>query len=108
LIILRDGEIIQRKADKQPVGNYFFQKPFTTHTVNLEKGDMIYLFSDGYADQFGGENGKKFKLKAFLELLKEIYSLPMPEQLAILDKKFEEWKGTFEQIDDVCVMGVRV
>lgn len=108
LVIIREGELIQVKADKQPVGNYFVKKPFNTHQVELQKGDMIFLFSDGYSDQFGGDQGKKFKLKRFMEILVEIAAKPVNEQRSILDESFEEWRGDYEQIDDVCVFGVRV
>jgi serine phosphatase RsbU (regulator of sigma subunit) len=108
LVIVRNGEMIRITADKQPVGNYFVKKPFTTHKVDLQKDDMIFLFSDGYADQFGGGDGKKFKMKRFLDTLIEIATKPLKEQREILDTRFEDWRGDYEQIDDVCVIGVRV
>ncbi|MEZ4921969.1 MAG: SpoIIE family protein phosphatase [Crocinitomicaceae bacterium] len=108
LIIIRNGEMIQIKADKQPVGNYFVETPFTTHHIDLQKGDMIYLFSDGYADQFGGDNGKKFKMKRFLDTLLEIATKSVEDQRSILNDNFEKWRGDYEQIDDVCVLGVRI
>ena len=77
-------------------------------SFDLEKGDTIYIFSDGYVDQFGGERGKKFKAKAFRELLLSIQDKAMEEQKTSIDKTFETWKGDLEQIDDVCVIGVRV
>jgi serine phosphatase RsbU (regulator of sigma subunit) len=76
--------------------------------VQIRKGDCIYLFSDGYADQFGGPNGKKFKYKSLQLLLLEIHNKPMEEQKVILETEFEKWKGMLEQIDDVCVIGIRV
>ena len=75
---------------------------------DLQKGDSIYIFTDGFVDQFGGEKGKKFKVKAFRELLLSIQDKSMVIQKDILDETFEKWKEKFEQIDDVCVMGVRV
>ena len=108
LWIIRNNEILETKADKQPIGKYVDPKPYTTHKVELMKGDVIYIFTDGYADQFGGERGKKFKSKAFKELLLEIHQLEMEEQKVSLEKAFINWRGKIEQIDDVCVIGVRV
>jgi len=81
--------------------------PYTTHSFELHKGDSIYIFSDGYVDQFGGEKGKKFKAKAFRQLLLSIQDKAMEEQKTIIDEAFESWRGSLEQIDDVCVIGVR-
>jgi serine phosphatase RsbU (regulator of sigma subunit) len=108
LWIIRNGEIIETKADKQPIGKFDNQQSYTTHTIDLQKGDSIYIFSDGYVDQFGGEKGKKFKAKAFRELLLSIQDKPMEDQKLIIDKTFETWKGNLDQIDDVCVIGVRI
>jgi serine phosphatase RsbU (regulator of sigma subunit) len=114
LWIIRKGELIETKADKQPIGHYYDPKPYTTHSFDLEPGDSIYVFTDGYVDQFGGESlpnakpgGKKFKSKAFKELLLSIQDKSMEEQKEILDDAFENWKGSLEQIDDVCVIGVK-
>lgn len=96
------------KADKQPIGVSDQPKPFTTHTVQLQKGDVIYLSSDGYADQFGGEKGKKLKDANLKKLLLDIYQAPMHEQSKKLNEAFENWRGGLEQVDDVCVIGVRV
>lgn len=108
LWIIRDGEIIETKANKQPIGKFMYKEPYTTHTFELKKGDTIYIFSDGYVDQFGGEKGKKFKTKAFRELLLSIQDQSMDNQKNTIDKVFEDWRGDLEQIDDVCVIGVRV
>ena len=108
LWIIRNGEIIETKANKQPIGEFENPEPYTTHSFDLEQGDSIYIFSDGYVDQFGGEKGKKFKSKAFRELLLSIQDKAMEEQKATIDETFETWKGDLEQIDDVCVIGVRV
>ena len=108
LWIIRDGELIETKANKQPIGQFENPRPYTTHSFDLEQGDAIYIFSDGYVDQFGGEKEKKFKSKAFRALLLSIQDKPMEEQKTIIDKTFETWKGDLEQIDDVCVIGVRV
>ncbi len=108
LWLIRNGEIIETKADKQPIGKFEGFKNFTTHEIDLQKGDTIYVFSDGYADQFGGEKGKKFKTKALRELLLNIQSKSMTEQKEIINQRFETWRGKFEQIDDVCFIGVRI
>ena len=100
--------IIEIKGDKQPVGAYEHRKPFTNHSIQLEKGDSIYLFTDGFADQFGGERGKKFKYKPFRELIAKSSNLPMEQQRTSLDYSFEKWKGEFEQVDDICLIGVRI
>jgi serine phosphatase RsbU (regulator of sigma subunit) len=108
LWIIRDGEVIETKATKQPIGKFENMIPYTTHSFDLQKGDSIYVFSDGYVDQFGGEKGKKFKSRAFRDLLLSIQEKSMEEQRAIIDETFETWKGPLEQIDDVCVIGVRI
>ncbi len=108
LWIIRNGEILETKANKQPIGQFDNPEPYTTHTFKLEKGDSIYIFSDGYVDQFGGEKGKKFKANAFRTLLLSIQDKPMEEQKTILNESFETWRGSLEQIDDVCVIGVNI
>jgi serine phosphatase RsbU (regulator of sigma subunit) len=108
LWIIRNGEIIETKANKQPIGQFENPEHYTTHSFDLGQGDTIYIFSDGYVDQFGGEKGKKFKSKAFRELLLSIQNKTMEEQKISIDEIFETWKGALEQIDDVCVIGVRV
>jgi serine phosphatase RsbU (regulator of sigma subunit) len=110
LWIIRKGasEVEEYKADKQPIGKYSEEKPFTNHEITLNEGDTFYLFSDGYPDQFGGEKAKKFKAANFKQLLLSVQELPMDEQKIIIDKTFEDWKGELEQVDDVCVIGVRI
>ncbi|MGB0882412.1 MAG: PP2C family protein-serine/threonine phosphatase, partial [Vicingaceae bacterium] len=108
LYIIRKNEIIEVKGDKQPVGNHINEQPFTTHTIQLQEDDVLYTFSDGYIDQFGGEKGKKFMKKRFKKLLLDIYLKPMQEQKSILNNTFNNWKGDGEQIDDVCVIGVKI
>lgn len=108
LWLIRNGEIIETKADKQPIGKFEGFKNFTTHQIDLQKGDTIYIFSDGYVDQFGGEKGKKFKTKALRELLLSIQNESMAAQKEIINKRFEAWRGQIEQIDDVCFIGVRI
>ncbi len=103
-----DYLFIEIKADKQPIGKYDNPLPYTSHTIQLEKGDRIYLFSDGFADQFGGQKGKKLKAKNLKALILSIQSESMSTQKSSLDKAFENWKGNFEQLDDVCIFGVEV
>ena len=91
-----------------PVGiQHGEQKPFTIQNVKLAKGDCIYMFTDGYADQFGGPKGKKFKYKALQELVLSISHKPMVEQKQILDTTIEQWRGDLEQVDDILMIGIR-
>ncbi len=107
--IIRGPELIEIKADRMPVGKHDKDKtPFTLHTINLQKGDIVYTLTDGFADQFGGEKGKKFKYKELQELLLSISNEPSSVQKEKLNEAFDNWKGNLEQVDDVCLMGVRV
>jgi serine phosphatase RsbU (regulator of sigma subunit)/ligand-binding sensor domain-containing protein len=106
--IIRNKQLILCKADKMPVGKGHDNAPYTYNEIALQKGDMIFTFTDGYADQFGGSKGKKFKYKQMEEIMVSIADLSLAEQKKILDQRFEEWRGTLEQVDDVCVIGVRV
>jgi len=99
--------LIEFKGDKQPIGIYHKTEPFTQIELDLVEGDILYFFTDGYADQFGGQKGKKFKYKALKKLLLEISNKPMFNQKQILDQRFIDWKGELDQIDDVCIIGVR-
>lgn len=100
--------IIEIKGNKQPIGAFEHRKPFTNHSIQLEKGDSIYMFTDGFADQFGGLKGKKFKYKPFRKLIAENSNLPMEQQRTHLDYSFEKWRGDFEQVDDICLIGIRL
>ena len=102
------AELTEIKPNKQPIGKYFRQESFTNHEVELKKGDTIYIFTDGFADQFGGPKGKKMMYKPFKELLLKINNKSMAEQKEILEQHFYKWKGNLEQVDDVCVIGVRI
>jgi len=107
--LIRDNEILEFAADKMPIGKHDKQNiSFTHHQINLKKGDLIYSFTDGYADQFGGVKGKKFKYSNLKKLLLSISSKELDIQKEILNTEFENWKGDLEQIDDVCIIGVRV
>ncbi|MBL4652521.1 MAG: SpoIIE family protein phosphatase [Flavobacteriales bacterium] len=105
-----EQNLFEVKADKQPVGSFDHAKPFTEHVVQLEDGDSIYVFTDGYPDQFGGAKGKKFMSKKLKKSLISIYHLPMKEQHDVLDKSIVEWMNVSdsEQIDDICIFGVQV
>jgi serine phosphatase RsbU (regulator of sigma subunit) len=109
LWLIRDNKLTEYKSDKMPVGMYGGEiRPFTLQTIDLQKGDTVYTFTDGYADQFGGEKGKKFKYKQLQEIILEHCSLSMEDQKMILNEKFEKWKGSLEQIDDVLIIGVKI
>jgi serine phosphatase RsbU (regulator of sigma subunit) len=96
------------KPNKMKIGGGRNNENYFTHAVQLQKNDSIYLFSDGYADQFGGEKGKKFMYKPFKRMLLSIQHLKMEDQQAHIDKTFNTWKGGYIQLDDVCIMGVRI
>jgi serine phosphatase RsbU (regulator of sigma subunit) len=94
--------VLEIKADKWPIGKFEAARSFTSHSIELQKGDAIYLFPDGFVDEFGGEKGKKLKAKALRELLLSI------QDKSLLDQSFESWRGELEQIDDICVIGVLI
>jgi len=109
LYLVRNGELVEKKADRMPVGIYVKQnQPFTPIRFAYLPGDTIYMFSDGYADQFGGDNTSKFKSKKFKSLLVDINSHNMEEQAHIIDKTHLDWRGERPQIDDVLVIGIRL
>jgi serine phosphatase RsbU (regulator of sigma subunit) len=109
LWLVRDKELVSFKPDKMPVGKYGEEmKPFSLQKTDLRKGDIVYTFTDGYADQFGGPKGKKFKYKQLEELLLANHQLPMEEQKKILDDAIESWKGGLEQVDDILIIGLRI
>lgn len=107
--IIRDNEIIEITSDKFSIGTYVHgEKEFTNHSMKVQKGDCIYLFSDGFADQFGGPHGKKFMRRQFRMMLLQHNSLPMAEQKWRIAETLDRWQGAQEQIDDVLVMGIRI
>jgi serine phosphatase RsbU (regulator of sigma subunit) len=109
LWLFRNGEMKVFAADKMPVGvHHGDQKPFTLSTLGLRKNDTIYLFSDGYADQFGGERGKKFKYKNMQRLFSEVSHLAMNEQRNRIEEVMNSWMQGMEQVDDILVIGIRV
>ena len=109
LYLIRKGELIETKADKMPIGIHIAEKEsFSNNEIKLQKGDTLYIFSDGFIDQFGGDAGRKYMAKPFKRLLAEIQTSPMDEQKFILNETFDTWRGKYNQIDDVIIIGIRV
>jgi len=106
LYLVRGGELQELKPDKFPIGGAG-EKQFAVSTLELQRGDIIYVFSDGYADQFGGPGNKKITSRRFRELLLELSPLPMEEQKTRLERYLADWTGAYQQTDDILVMGVR-
>ena len=108
-IVRKDSEVMEEiKGDKQPIGQFELAMPFTNHQLQLQTGDTIYIFSDGYPDQFGGEKGKKYKSGRFKRTLVDLSKSEITQQHDFLKAEFKNWKGELEQLDDVCVIGVRI
>lgn len=108
LLIVRNGELLEYKADKMPIGMYVGEEgPFTNHKIQLEPDDMIYMYSDGFPDQFGGEKGSKYKARPFKRLLTGMNDKPAEAQLSLLKSELTRWMGTEDQVDDILVMGIR-
>ncbi len=108
LYLIRNKELLVTRGDKMPVAIHDKMPPFTSHSVPLKKGDSIYLFSDGYADQFGGPRDKKFLYKTFKQLLVDISDKSMIEQGQILEQTIADWMGHSDQIDDMVIIGIRI
>jgi serine phosphatase RsbU (regulator of sigma subunit) len=110
LWLIRNNELSIVKADKCPIGTYVGEtlKTFTNHSMQLHEGDLIYLFTDGYADQFGGKDGKKFKYKQLQQLILEMKDNKMHVQLQVLEKTINNWRGDLEQVDDILIVGIKV
>jgi len=109
LFLVRGGELLEFKADKMPIGIHITDKvPFTCTSVDYQPGDSFFIFSDGYADQFGGDTGKKFMSKPFKRLLTEVATLPADEQRKRIYDAHMEWKGEHDQVDDILVIGFRM
>lgn len=110
LVLIRENEIISYSSSSYSIGGYNpdIKKEFTNHEIELKKGDTIYMFSDGYADQFGGPKNKKLMIKKFKNSLSDISNFPMAKQKEYLHQLFEDWRGNNEQVDDVLVMGIKI
>ncbi|HYG53171.1 MAG TPA: tetratricopeptide repeat protein [Flavobacteriales bacterium] len=108
LLIIHPDKKEVISPDKMPVGKHATMGNFTTHTIKLTGKESIYLYTDGFADQFGGEKGKKFKASNMLELIFSIKDKSMSQQNILLNTAFEKWRGSYEQVDDVCVMGIKI
>jgi PAS domain S-box-containing protein len=109
LIIIRDGELLEYTATKFSIGSYTQRNTeFKDHNITLETGDAIYMFTDGFIDQFGGPRGKKFMSKRLKKLLMAIQDNSMDDQKKILEEKLESWRGELEQVDDICMIGIKI
>ena len=108
LYIIRDKKLIEIKADRMPIGIHAIEEtPFKNNNFNLQSDDQLYLFTDGYVDQFGGPEEKKFKNRRLKKLLIDISEKPMYKQYQILHDTFYDWKESFDQVDDVLIMGIK-
>jgi len=109
LLFVRNSVLSEYKANRFPIGGgSYIKTPFDTHTIHLLKGDLLYIFSDGYPDQIGGEGGKKFMTKRFKELIQANYNLSMTEQGKLFNNALDHWQGSHEQMDDILVLGIRI
>jgi serine phosphatase RsbU (regulator of sigma subunit) len=110
LYLVRNGELQLIRGDKRPIGQGYenLGNKFSNHQIQLQKGDTLYMSSDGFPDQFGGPKGKKFKYKQMEEIFLEIHQLPVSQQREILKKHFIDWKGELDQVDDVCIIGFKI
>lgn len=107
-VLIKNGELVELPHDKMSVGEGENKNSFELHTLNLEKGDTLYLYTDGYADQFGGDKQKKFKYKQLHETLSSASNGSLAEQKKILENTFENWKGNNPQTDDVLIIGIKI
>jgi serine phosphatase RsbU (regulator of sigma subunit) len=109
LYLIRQNELIEYDGDRMPIGVHLIvEENFTNHTIDLVKNDMLYIFSDGFYDQFGGDKGRKMFTRNFKQILMDIHALDIEKQRKELESKFDEWKGTTRQIDDVLVVGIQI
>ena len=110
LYVVRDGEVMETKGDRRPIGSFVGaeDKKFTNHKLKLQKNDALYIFSDGFADQFGGPEGKKFRYKQFREILVQTHDDDISAKNEFLQEVIDTWRGEFEQIDDIVVIGVKI
>ena len=109
LYVLRNGELIEYKGNKMPIGSYLETNPkFTSQKIQLEINDLLYMCTDGFPDQFGGPKGKKYKYKQLEDLLINSSQLTLAQQSNLLNDSLENWKLNFEQTDDICMLGIKV
>lgn len=108
IYIVRNGRVIKLDANRMPVGKYLTDETFTLNGLQLQKNDVIYTFSDGFCDQFSEKTGKKLMSKKFKDWISELSLLPMTEIKQELEKRFEDWKGNSEQIDDVTILAIKI
>lgn len=110
LYVVRDGMLIQSKGNRFSIGSYFDNKfrPFTNQESDLQSGDVLYMFSDGYADQFGGDSDRKMSQRVFREILLDIHNLPLAEQKEELLRRLREWQKNAPQTDDICIIGIKI
>jgi serine phosphatase RsbU (regulator of sigma subunit) len=111
LYLIRDNKIMEVKGDRFAIGldeTNFREQTFKNHLIPIQRSDIIYIFSDGFADQFGGPDGKKYKYRRFRHLLLNLHQLPMEKQHEILENNVIEWRGDQDQVDDILVIGVKV
>jgi serine phosphatase RsbU (regulator of sigma subunit) len=107
--IISNGELNAIKGDRMPIGIHLnFDKPFTNHNIDIHNDDMIYLFTDGFADQFGGPRNKKFRYRQFQDFLLEIHKMPLDKQNDKLSRKLTDWMGENEQVDDILILGFKI
>jgi serine phosphatase RsbU (regulator of sigma subunit) len=107
LYLVRGSELVHYRADKMPASIHYKMIPFTLHKIALKKGDAFYIFSDGFADQFGGPRQRKFMSNQLKEILVSMTEIPMLRQAEKLNDIFEEWRGDAPQVDDVTLIGIR-
>jgi len=107
-VLVSGDDLYELKKDKIPVGQSDLKESFNLYTINYRKDDVLYLYTDGFADQFGGPKGKKFKYQPLNSKLLSISQLPLYEQESLLNTCFEDWKGNLEQVDDVCLLGMKL
>ena len=108
LYLIRNGELSVSNGDRQPIGAHEDRVPFTNHSIDVQEGDMLYVFSDGYIDQFGGPKGKRYMSKRFKALLTSMAEEKVAIQSELLQKEFTSWQGEEQQVDDILVIGVRI
>lgn len=108
LYYIQNEELNEIKPNRQPIGKYEYREPYTNHTINITTDTRLYIFSDGYVDQFGGPKDKKYSYKRFRKTLLSVHHQSMEEQKEIIDNEINTWRGNNEQIDDICVMGLKI